>query len=235
MHRPTRRQLLGTAAAAATAACAFADFAPSQLLGADPPTSKMLTRKIPSTGQDLPVIGLGTYQAFDPPGLDAEHLQPLEQVLKIFHDGGGRCVDTAPSYGKSEQVLGLVSKSTGLNDKLFFATKVSDRGKSEGERSFNESLKRLQRDTIELMQVHNIIDWKTHLSTLRAWKEKGTFRYIGVTHYQSSQHDELEQIIRADKPDFLQLNYNVVEREAEQRLLAAAKDVGVATLINRPF
>lgn len=234
MMRLSRRDAIkASITLAAVAACGRAGSA--RALAADPPTGKMLMRKIPSTGDLLPVIGLGTFQSFDPPGLAKLHLEPLEQVLRIFHEGGGRCVDTAPSYGKSEQVVGLVSESTGLNDELFFATKVLERGKPAAERSFRQSLERLQRDRIELMQVHNFVDWKTHLPALRQWKEKGTFRYIGVTHYQSNQHDELEQIIRADRPDFLQLNYNVAEREAEKRLLPAAQELGVATLINRPF
>jgi diketogulonate reductase-like aldo/keto reductase len=229
---PSRRELLATTAAL-TAACGFASL--DTVLAADPPPAAMLTRKIPSSGETLPVIGLGTFQAFDPPNLDPASLQPLEQVLKIFYEGGGRCVDTAPSYGKSEQVVGLTSKNVGLNDKLFFATKVLERGAAARDKSFKQSFERLGRQQIELMQVHNFVDWQTHLPALREWKKNERFRYIGVTHYQSDQHDELEKIIRADKPDFLQLNYNVADRGAEQRLLPAAQEAGVATLINVPF
>jgi diketogulonate reductase-like aldo/keto reductase len=234
MHHPTRRDALKASLTLGAAACGFANLT-SFVAAAESPPAQMLTRKIPSTGELVPVVGLGTFRAFDPPSLQPEHLKPLEEVLKIFYAGGGRCVDTAPSYGKSEQVVGIVSKTVDLNDKLFFATKVLERGKDAGERSFRQSLERLQRDKIELMQVHNFVDWKNQLPLLRAWKEKGTFRYIGVTHYQSNQHDELEQIIRKDRPDFLQLNYNVAEREAQKRLLPAAQDLGIATLINRPF
>jgi diketogulonate reductase-like aldo/keto reductase len=209
----------------------------SHVASAQPATQSqsMLSRKIPSSGESMPVVGLGTWNAFNPEKLDDASLKPLEEVLRIFYDAGGRVIDTAPSYGSAEEVTGILTNRMGLSDKVFIATKVLERSKEAGEGSFNRSLQRLKRQKIELMQVHNFTDWKTMLPLLREWKQRGTFRYIGVTHYQDHAHDELEAIINADKPDFLQLNYSIAERDAEKRLLPAAKDNGTATLINRPF
>jgi diketogulonate reductase-like aldo/keto reductase len=226
---PSRRRFLSASAIALTAAIASAQSAPTTQ------PQPMLTRKIPSSGESIPAVGLGTWNALNPEKLDAPSLKPLEEVIRIFYDAGGRVIDTAPSYGTAEEVTGLLTDRMGLSDKVFIATKVLERGADAGLGSFNRSLQRLKRHTIELMQVHNFTDWKTMLPLLREWKQKGTFRYIGVTHYQDHAHDELETIIKADKPDFLQLNYSIAERAAEKRLLPVAKDNGTATLINRPF
>jgi diketogulonate reductase-like aldo/keto reductase len=195
----------------------------------------MRSRKIPSTGESIPVVGLGTWIAMNPPRVDEAALKPLEEVVRVFYDAGGRVIDTAPSYGAAEEVTGLLTMRMGLSDQFFIATKVAERGAEAGVGSFNRSLQRLKREKIELMQIHNLNDWKTMLPLMREWKQNGTFRYIGVTHYQESAHDELETIIKADQPDFLQVNYSLAERNAQKRLLPAARDNGVATLINRPF
>ncbi|MDQ3440785.1 MAG: aldo/keto reductase [Planctomycetota bacterium] len=226
---PTRRRFLATSAIAlSSAAIASAQPATTQ-------SQSMLTRKIPSSGESIPVVGLGTWNALNPEKLDDASLKPLEEVVRIFYDAGGRVIDTAPSYGSAEEVTGILTDRMELSDKVFIATKVLERGAEAGLGSFNRSLQRLKRQKIELMQVHNFTDWKTVLPLLREWKQKGTFRYIGVTHYQDHAHDDLEAIIKADKPDFLQLNYSIAERAAEKRLLPVARDNGTATLINRPF
>ncbi len=234
MQRPmTRRVFLASSAMTFSAAALSPGAANGQ-----PATTQghaMLTRKIPSSGESIPVVGLGTWNALNPDTLDDASLKPLEEVVRIFHDHGGRVIDTAPSYGSAEEVTGILLDRMKLADKMFIATKVLERGAEAGLASFNRSLQRLKRQKIELMQVHNFTDWTTMLPLLREWKQKGTFRYIGVTHYQDHAHDELEAIIKADKPDFLQLNYSIAERAAEKRLLPAAKDNGTATLINRPF
>ncbi len=233
MQRPmTRRVFLASSAMTISAAALSPGAADAQ-----PATQAhaMFTRKIPSSGELIPVVGLGTWNALNPATLDDASLKPLEEVLRIFHDHGGRVIDTAPSYGSAEEVTGILLDRMKLSDKMFIATKVLERGAEAGLGSFNRSLQRLKRQKIEVMQVHNFTDWKTMLPLLREWKQKGAFRYIGVTHYQDHAHDELEAIIKADKPDFLQLNYSVAERTAEKRLLPAAKDNGTATLINRPF
>jgi diketogulonate reductase-like aldo/keto reductase len=196
----------------------------------------MLTRKIPSTGEVVPAIGLGTWNALNPRDVNDKTLAPLAQVLQIFFDAGGRVVDTAPSYGTAEQVTGILTQKLRLNDKLFFATKVLEHNEAGGIRSFERSFQRLQRaDKLDLMQCHNFIDWPTQLKSMRRWKDEGKFRYIGVTHYQDPAHEELERIIKRDKVDFLQTNYSIAEPNAARRLLPAAKDGGVAVLINRPF
>ena len=182
-------------------------------------------------------MGFGTYAALMTDDTSEPTLAPLAEVMKTFYDMGGRVVDTAPSYGNAEEVAGILSTKLGLNDKLFFATKVLERGggAEAGIKSYERSMQRLRRDKLDLMQCHNFIDWDTHLKTLRKWKDDGKFRYIGVTHYQNHAHDQLERILKRDKVDFLQVNYSAPEPQAAERLLPAAKDLGVAVLINRPF
>ena len=232
----TRRTFLARSAASAgaAAACIFA----GRILRAQPAASEpatMLTRPIPSTGERLPVIGLGTWNALNPQQVNEQTLAPLAEVMKVFFDAGGRVVDTAPSYGTAEEVSGTLAQQLGLTDKLFFATKVLEQTRQAGLDSFDRSLQHLHRDKIDLMQCHNFTDWPEQLKSMRAWKEQGKFRYIGVTHFQDHAHEELERILRRDKPDFLQTNYSIAEPAASRRLLPAAKDLGVAVLINRPF
>lgn len=221
----SRRTFL--AAAAATPAAAFAV--------QSRPAEQMIDRPIPKSGERVPVIGLGTWQTFDPPQVDDQSLSPLRDVLHAFHARGGRVVDSSPMYGKSESVLGRLSTEMRVNGDLFIATKVWTRGRDEGERQMRQSMTELRREKVELMQVHNLVDWRTHLVTLRQWKDSGRFRYIGVTHYQPSAFDELERILRAEQVDFVQLPYSIAMRAAEERLLPAARDTGTAVLVNRPF
>ena len=197
--------------------------------------SVQLQREIPRSGERIPAVGLGTWQGFDPSRLDAASLAPLRETLRLFHEAGGRVVDSSPMYGKSERVVGDLSTELRVNDDLWIATKVWTSGERAGIRQMEQSMQELRRSKLELMQIHNLVDWRTHLETLRAWKGAGRFRYIGVTHYQTSAFDELEQVIRREHIDFVQLPYSVALREAERRLLPAARDAGVAVLVNRPF
>jgi diketogulonate reductase-like aldo/keto reductase len=194
----------------------------------------MLTRAIPSSGEKLPVIGLGTWQTFDVDPAGPARKQ-LEEVLALFVKLGGKVVDSSPMYGRAEEVVGDICAKLGLRDSLFLATKVWTRGKQAGIESMERSFSRFQSKRIDLMQVHNLVDAATHLATMREWKAQGRFRYIGVTHYNSSAYAELEKIMRAEKFDFLQINYSITEREAEDRILPLAKDRGVAVIVNRPF
>jgi diketogulonate reductase-like aldo/keto reductase len=178
---------------------------------------------------------MGTWQTFDPPRVDAAALAPLQEVLRIFHEAGGRVVDSSPMYGRSEEVTGLLSTRLGINDELWIATKVWTRGERAGVRQMETSLGELRRRRVELMQVHNLVDWRTHLDTLRAWKEQGRIRYIGITHYQVGAFDDLERIMTSERLDFVQLPYSIALREAERRLLPLARDRGIAVLVNRPF
>jgi diketogulonate reductase-like aldo/keto reductase len=201
---------------------------------AGPVAGKMMSRPIPSSGEMLPVIGLGTWQTFDAGTSDAERA-PLAEVLSAFAALGGRLLDSSPMYGRAEEVAGDLAASLGLRDKLFIATKVWTSGKEAGVRQMEESMRRLRARPIDLMQVHNLVDVHTHLATLREWKQQGLARYIGVTHYTAGAHEDVVRVLSSEKLDFVQINYSVGEREAERRLLPLARDQGVAVIANRPF
>lgn len=194
----------------------------------------MIQRSIPRSGESLPVIGLGTWQTFDVGPTDAER-GPLRHVLGDFSKLGGSVIDSSPMYGWSEAVVGDLAGDLNAHKKLFLATKVWTSGREEGIRQMEESLEKLRASRIDLMQVHNLVDYRTHLSTLRRWKEQGRVRYIGVTHYTESAYDDLAKVIQSEELDFVQLNYSVAERAAERRLLPLAAERGLAVLVNRPF
>jgi diketogulonate reductase-like aldo/keto reductase len=201
------------------------------------PASPIATRKIPSSGQLLPVIGLGTWQTFDV-GNDVAARKPLEEVIGEFIALGGRVIDSSPMYGRSEEVAGDILASTGHSGELFIATKVWTSGKAAGIAQMEESMRKLRRprpNPIDLMQVHNLLDVETHLETLKAWKQGGQVRYIGVTHYTAGAYDAVAKVIAKHQVDFLQINYSAGEREAERRLLPLAKERGIAVIVNRPF
>jgi diketogulonate reductase-like aldo/keto reductase len=185
----------------------------------------MLTRPIPSTGELLPVIGMGTWQTFDV--ADPEPLRPL---VGRFAERGGRLIDSSPMYGRSEAAVGAVA-----TDGLFVATKVWTTGRAAGIEQMERSMQRMRTDRMDLMQVHNLLDVETHLATLRAWKAEGRIRYLGVTHYHSGAHAAVEAVLRRESVDFLQINYSLAEPEAEARLLPLAIEQGVAVIVNRPF
>jgi diketogulonate reductase-like aldo/keto reductase len=192
----------------------------------------MLQRIIPSTNEPLPVIGIGTWQTFDLPTASGG---PLKEVLKALQQAGGSLIDSSPMYGKAESMVGALTAEKSFGDPFFYATKVWTEGREQGISQMENSFTRMGRTTMDLMQIHNLVDWKTHMKTLRRWKEEGRIRYIGITHYTDSMHKELETVMRSEQPDFIQFNYSITGRHAEKRLLPAAMDLGVATLINRPF
>ncbi|GGH23229.1 aldo/keto reductase [Dyadobacter endophyticus] len=194
----------------------------------------ILERKIPSTGEHLPVVGLGSWQQFDVGAGTAERA-PLKEVLQKMQEMGGKLIDASPMYGRAEQVLGDLTTDLKLNDRFFFATKVWTTGKQEGIDQMNASLQKMKRKKIDLMQVHNLQDWETHLKTLKDWKAAGKIRYTGITHYTDASHARLEQILKSEDIDFVQFNYSIRSRNAEKSLLKAAKDKGVAVIINEPF
>ena len=194
----------------------------------------MLQRAIPSSGETLPVIGLGTWIQFDVNLSEAER-QSLSEVLQVLAENGGKVIDTSPMYGKSEQVIGELTAASGIADQFFYATKVWTTGRENGIQQMEASMRKMRRTVIDLMQIHNLVDWQTHLKTLQQWKEEGKIRYTGITHYTTSAHEQLEQIIRSHDVDFLQVNYSIGVRNAELRLLPAAMDRGVAVLINEPL
>jgi diketogulonate reductase-like aldo/keto reductase len=194
----------------------------------------LLTRPIPSTGEPLPAVGLGTWQAFDVAG-DAAAIDEARETLKALAAAGGRVIDSSPMYGSAESVAGQLVQELAIRDRVFVATKVWTEGRNAGRAQMDASMKKLRVDRLDLMQVHNLVDTGTHLDTLREWKAAGRVRYVGVTHYHSGAHAALEKIVRAGEVQFVQVNYSLAEPEAERRLLQAAADKGVAVIVNRPF
>lgn len=194
----------------------------------------MIERAIPSTGEKIPVIGLGTWQQFDV-GAHSPERESLVEVLKVMILHGGRLIDSSPMYGKAEAMVGELTEASGLKDQFFYATKVWTNGRQNGISQMECSFRKMKRNTMDLLQIHNLLDWQTHLNTLHKWKAEGKIRYAGVTHYTVSAHDELERIVRSKAVDFVQFNYSVRVRNAEKSLLKACQDNGVAVIINEPF
>lgn len=228
---PSRRHFLQSSSAL-LALAASGQLIPSLASAAIP--APLLQRAIPSSGEKLPVVGLGTSQTFNV-SLDDASLKPLDDVVRAFINGGATLIDTAPSYGAAEAVTGELLKRTKTQGKAFLASKLSSRGREQGLAQFQASLAALQSDKLDLLQVHNLIDTHTQLALARELREQGKVRYIGITHYVESAHDELIAMLEKEKVDFVQFNYSVGERNAEKRLLPYCRDHGIATLINRPF
>lgn len=225
--RFTRRQVLaGMTAGAALAAMG------EMTMGQTKPS--LITKPIPASKETLPVIGLGTWQTFDVGDGQAER-RPLEDVLREFVALGGKLIDSSPMYGRSEDVAGDLAAKLGVHDKLFVATKVWIRGKDAGIKQMNESMTKLRVKTIDLMQVHNLVDTEAHLDTLRGWKKDGRVRYLGITHYTATAHDAVAKVVETTPVDFVQINYSIAEREAEKKLLPLCRDKAVAVIANRPF
>ena len=194
----------------------------------------MLSKPIPSTGEPLPVVGVGTWQTFDA-GADAARRAELREVLKVLAAAGARVIDSSPMYGSSEAVAGDLIHELGLRERLFLATKVWTRGREEGVRQMEESFRRLRVERMDLMQVHNLTDVQVQTKNILELKNRNRVRYIGITHYTSSAYAEVERTLKGERYDFLQINYSLGEREAEKRLLPLAQDMKAAVLINRPF
>ena len=207
---------------------------PQRTPAAQPALAPMLKRPVPHSGELLPVVGLGTYDVFDV-APHAPEMAELREVLKTFVAGGASVVDSSPMYGHAESAVGELAGALGLRPSLFLATKVWTSGRAAGIRQMQNSLRVMRTPRIDLMQVHNLLDFETHLKTLREWKQAGTIRYLGITHYHAGAYRELEQLLRTRDYDFVQFNYSLAEREAETRLLAAAAETGTAVIINRPF
>jgi len=188
--------------------------------------TSILQKAIPSTGENISAIGLGTWQI---------KRQPLGAILAKMLEMGSAVVDTSPMYGESESFIGDASAHANINEKMFIATKVWTTGEAQGIRQMNQSFELLRRNTIDLMQVHNLVDWQTHIKTLRKWKEEGRIRYIGLTHYTNSAHATLAKIIKDNPVDFIQINYNILDWDAEKELFPLAMEKKIAVIANRPF
>jgi len=195
----------------------------------------MITRPIPSSGEAMPVIGLGTWNVFDV-GDDTAARAPLKQVLQQLVDAGGRMIDTSPMYGRAESVTGDLVAELGLRARVFLATKVWTSGKEQGIAQMRRSAERLRSPVLDLIQIHNLLDWRTHLATLRQMKAAGQVRYIGITHYTTGSLPELARILESEPGiDFVQFGYSLATRDAETKLLPVASARGAATIINQPF
>jgi diketogulonate reductase-like aldo/keto reductase len=206
-----------------------------QPAGAQPTAGNgMNKRKIPSSGEMLPVVGCGTWRTFDVGGKPADRA-PLAEVLRVMFEAGGSVIDSSPMYGAAEGVVGDLLAAAGTRDKAFIATKVWTSGRDNGIAQMKKSMALLKTERLDLMQIHNLVDWRVHLPTLRAWKTEGRIRYLGVTHYTKSAHEELEAVLRAEKWDFVQINYALDDRAVERRLLPAAAERGTAVIVNQPF
>jgi diketogulonate reductase-like aldo/keto reductase len=223
----SRRQFLQTSGAAAL----MVSLAPGFALAAE---SAVIKKTIPSSGERLSVIGLGTSRTFD---VDSDNAvtSPLMAVMQAFFDNGGQLIDSSPMYGNAEAVTGALVKQAANKQDIFTATKVWTDGKREGIEQMERSMQRLGVEQIDLMQIHNLRDWQTHIDTLVDWKAEGRIRYIGITTSHGRYHDELEEILQQLPLDFVQLSYNILNRTVEQRLLPIAREKGIATLINRPY
>jgi len=218
----TRRDLLKLGAGAAAGA----------LAGPARSATELVTRAIPSSGERLPVVGIGTNRYRT--GSEAE-IAPLRETLKTFAAAGGKVIDTAPMYGSSEVVLGQLIAGLGIRKQLFLATKVYASGRESGAEEMNDSFKRLQTDRIDLIQVHNLSDTATQLATMREGKRAGRYRYIGVTTSRDAQYEEMEAVLKSETLDFVQVDYSIDNRTAGERILPLALERRVAVLVNLPF
>ena len=223
----SRRTFLSAAAIAATAAV----LRPLPLMAAEP-AAGLATRVIPSSGERLPVIGMGTSGSFE---VDLAGRAPLKDVLQRFVAGGASVIDTSPNYSNAEDVLGDLMDEGNLRDRIFLATKLAADDRAAGEAQFAQSLKRLRTDKVELLAVHNLRDWQNQLGLARELKAQGKTKYIGLTHFRDDAHERLAEIMAAEKPDFIQVNYSVSATNADRALLPLARDLGVAVMVNRAF
>jgi diketogulonate reductase-like aldo/keto reductase len=209
-------------------------FAASSRTAAASEVDQMVMKKIPGSGESLPVIGLGTYQVFDVES-SVEEIEVRGKIVDLLIENGGNLLDTSPMYNRSEKVIGDVIQAAHNREQLFLATKVWTNGQSAGVQQMQRSADLMQTDVIDLMQVHNLRDTAVHMDTIREWQEDGRIRYSGLTHYAAGAHAALAREMQQYKPDFIQINYSLGEQEAANRLLPMAQDSGVAVLINRPF
>jgi diketogulonate reductase-like aldo/keto reductase len=224
----TRREVLGLVAAGVVVAGQL----PRTAGSAD--NARMVIRRIPGTDDAVPVIGMGSSNTFDVGSGSAER-EPLREVLRLFTQAGGSIVDTSPMYGRSEEVLGDLFAELHLRPKIWLATKVWTRGREAGAEQIADSMRKLRADRLELLQIHNLLDWREHVPTLRGMKDAGKLRFTGITHYRAGSHGDVESVLRAEKFDWVQINYSLAEREAERSLFPFCQERGIAVMANRPF
>lgn len=201
--------------------------------GGGPWRDELITKKIPSSGEAIPVIGIGTrdYRV----GPSADERAPYKATLRAFAELGGTVLDTAPSYGNSESVVGELMAELGIRDRIFLATKVDREGREAGRERMEASFDKLRTDTVDLMQVHNLRDAVNQLATMREWKQAGRLRYTGITTSSDRQYEAMAEIMSVEVFDFIQVDYSLANRSAAERILPLAADRGMAVLINLPF
>jgi diketogulonate reductase-like aldo/keto reductase len=224
IHRRTAVKLMAAAAAVA--------LAPVGMTATESRT--IATRRVPGSGEEIPVIGMGSSNTFDVGSAPAERA-PLGEVLRGLVADGGTVIDTSPMYGRAETVIGDLVHDLGLRPRLWLATKVWTRGREAGAAQIEQSYARLRTERLELLQIHNLLDWRAHVPTIRALQASGRLRYSGITHYRADAHAELERVLGAERFDWLQVNYSLAEPEAATRLLPYCRDKGIAVMVNRPF
>ena len=223
----TRREVMGLVAAGAVAG-----HLPQAAWSAD--NARMAMRRIPRTEETVPVIGMGSSNTFDVGG-DAADRAPLREVLRLFTQAGGAVIDTSPMYGRSEEVLGDLFAELKMRPKIWLATKVWTQGRVAGAEQIADSMRKLRTERLELLQIHNLLDWREHVPTLRGMKDDGKLRFTGITHYRADAHADVERVLRAERFDWVQINYSLAEREAERSLFPYCQEQGIAVLANRPF
>lgn len=228
ISRRRAAKLIGAAAAGA-----FLPLGTARFIAAEE-SARRLLHAIPSTGEKLPVIGLGSALTFDVRDRSAG-AQTVASVLTLFAQQGGKVIDTSPAYGNAESLIGDLAYKAGLTSSLFIATKVWTRSRPEGVAQMERSLQRFRTRTLDLVQVHNLADVDREMGLLNEWKAKGKIRYTGMTHSERKGHGEMERAMKVNRPDFIQINYSLMDRAAEQRLLPLAREMRMAVLINRPF
>ena len=232
----TRREALRLGAGALAAGALAPGLLASQGRPGGPSglSRELILKAIPSSGEEIPVIGMGTWQTFMVEDRE-EELAPLREVLQVFVDSGGTVLDSSPMYDPAEEVTGNLAAELGILDDLWVATKVWTEGREEGIAQMEQSMSELQRSSIELMQVHNLMDADTHLETLSEWKAEGRFRYIGITNTSAQRYPAMEALMDDERLDFIQVNYSLAERESARRILPAARERGLAVMVARPF
>ena len=196
-------------------------------------TQTPIMTTIPSSGEQLPAVGIGTREFRS--DTNAEEMQRFRETLESFHAAGGRVIDTSPNYGEAETVIGNLLRDIGIRHEVFMATKVDREDQQQGIVRMNRSFKLLRGEKIDLMQVHNLRGTEAELETMKAWKEEGRLRYLGVTTHNPAQYDEMQDVMRRHRLDFIQLNYSLADRAAEKSILPLARDRGIAVLVNLPF
>jgi diketogulonate reductase-like aldo/keto reductase len=228
----SRRKFLGSLAGVSV--LALTGGFPARVQASEPGTGSLLTKTIPSTGESIPVVGMGTWITFNV-GEDRDLRNHRTEILRIFFARGGGVIDCSPMYGSSADVLGYGLERIENTQNLFSASKVWTWFTANGPEQMEEQRRRWGVESFDLMQVHNLLSWQGHLKTLRNYKAQGKIRYLGVTTSHGRRHEELERIMRNEPLDFVQLTYNILDREAEDRLLPLAKERGIAVIANRPY